>query len=203
MRDSIIFYRSFYEAVKELSAEDQAMVYTAIFEYSLNFNESALSGLPKAIFTLIKPQLDANNKKYENGKKGGRKKPNDNQNETKKEPKSNQTETETEANVNDNVNVNDNNNLSVNWGKLLEQFNSITGKKIRVLSDKAKKQIKARLREGYTKEDIVSAIVNCFNDSYHREHNYKWLTPEFISRADKMEKYANINPDLPPKQSAL
>lgn len=60
MRDSIIFYRSFYEAISELEPDVQAKVYTAIFEYSLNFNEVELSGLPKTIFTLIKPQLDAN-----------------------------------------------------------------------------------------------------------------------------------------------
>lgn len=58
MRDSIIFYRSFHEAIKELDLKSQAIIYNAIFEYSLNFNEIELSGIPKTIFTLIKPQLD-------------------------------------------------------------------------------------------------------------------------------------------------
>lgn len=109
-RDSIIFYRSFYEAIKELPLDVQATVYSAIFEYSLNFNEIELAGLPKTIFTLIKPQLDANNKRFENGLKGGRKKANNEQVETEKEPKRNQNETKVEANknVNDNVNINDN-----------------------------------------------------------------------------------------------
>ena len=104
MRDSVIFYRSFYEAIRELPYEVQGQIYTAIFEYSLNFNEVVLEGLPKTIFTLIKPQLDANNKRYENGKKGGRNK----QNETKTKPKENQNETKTEANKNVNNNVKDN-----------------------------------------------------------------------------------------------
>lgn len=108
MRDSMVFYRSFYEAIKELPLDVQAKVYSAIFEYSLNFNEVVLEGLPKTIFTLIKPQLDANNKRFENGKKGGRKKVDNNQTETKSEPKQNQTETKTEPNNNVNVNVNDN-----------------------------------------------------------------------------------------------
>jgi len=99
MRDSMVFYRSFYEAIKELPLDVQAKVYSAIFEYSLNFNEVVLEGLPKTIFTLIKPQLDANNKRFENGKKGGRKKVDNNQTETKTEPNNN---------VNDNDNVNDN-----------------------------------------------------------------------------------------------
>lgn len=107
-RDSLIFYRSFYEAIKELPEEFKAKVYEAIFEYSLNFNQVHLEGLPSTIFKLIKPQLDANNKRFENGKKGGRKK----QEETKEEPKVNQNETKTEAN--NNVNVNNNNNVNPN-----------------------------------------------------------------------------------------
>jgi len=107
MRDSSIFYRSFYEALKDLPAENQAELYTAIFEYSLNFNEVELTGLSNTIFKLIKPQLKANNKKYENGKKGGA--PNkENQNETKEEPNNNQNETKSKANVNDNDNLNEN-----------------------------------------------------------------------------------------------
>jgi len=116
-RDSIIFYRSFYEAIKELPAEIQAAVYNAIFEYSLNFNQVELQGLPKTIFTLIKPQLDANNKRFENGSKGGRKKANVMEIETKKEPKQNQNETKVEANNN----VNDNNNNNSNENVLLKK----------------------------------------------------------------------------------
>ena len=108
----MVSYRSFYEAIKELPLDVQAKVYSAIFEYSLNFNEVVLEGLPKTIFTLIKPQLDANNKRFENGKKGGRKKVDNNQTETKSEPKQNQTETKTEPN--NNVNDNDNDNVNDN-----------------------------------------------------------------------------------------
>lgn len=110
-RDSLIFYRSFYEAIKELPEDMKAITYEAIFEYSLNFNEVALTGLPKTIFKLIKPQLDANNKRFENGKKGGRKK----QEETETEPKNNQNQTKTEAN--NNVNVNNNANANENQNK--------------------------------------------------------------------------------------
>ena len=69
MRDTMIFYRSFYEAIKELPPENKIEVYDAIFSYSLDFSEPDLSGISKTIFTLIKPQLDANIKRFENGKK--------------------------------------------------------------------------------------------------------------------------------------
>jgi len=69
MRDSTIFYRSFYEAIKELPKDNQAEIYNAIFEYSLNFKEIELSGVSKTVFILIKPLLSANIKNYENGGK--------------------------------------------------------------------------------------------------------------------------------------
>jgi hypothetical protein len=98
-RDSYIFYRSFYEAIKELPKENQLEIYNAIAEYSLNFKEVELSGLSKTIFTLIKPQLEANNKKYLNGSK-----PKQKQKISKTEAKNKQKISKTEGNVNVNVN---------------------------------------------------------------------------------------------------
>ena len=73
MRDGFIFYRSFYEAISDLSNEQQLEIYQAIAKYSLNFEEPILSGVTATIFKLIKPQLEANNKRYVNGKQPKRK----------------------------------------------------------------------------------------------------------------------------------
>ncbi len=100
MRDSLIFYRSFYEAIKELPKDIQAEVYTAIFEYSMNFNEVELTGLSKTIFTLIKPQLEANNKRFVNGSKA---KVKQDKIETEAKPKQDVSKTEANKNVNKNV----------------------------------------------------------------------------------------------------
>ena len=35
-RDSFVFYRSYYEAIKDLNDEEQLTLYKAIFEYALN-----------------------------------------------------------------------------------------------------------------------------------------------------------------------
>ena len=101
MRDSMIFYRSFYEAIAELPAENQIEVYDAIFMFAFNFTEVELKGLSKTIFTLIKPQLEANNKRFLNGKQPKRK-----QEESKPEAKEKQEESKIEANKNNNVNDN-------------------------------------------------------------------------------------------------
>ncbi|MFV0325956.1 MAG: DUF6291 domain-containing protein [Bacteroides xylanisolvens] len=116
MRESFIFYRSFYEAIKDLPRDIQGEIYTAIMEYSLYGKETDnLKPVARSIFTLIKPQIDVNNKRYDNGKKGGRPKsevkPNKNQDETKEKPKGNQGITKAEPNKN--YNKNDNYNLSL------------------------------------------------------------------------------------------
>ena len=111
-RESFIFYKSFYDSIKELAPKEQAQIYNAIFEYQFENKIIDLKGVCKSIFTLILPQLEANNKRYENGKRGGR--PRQNQNETEIKPKNNQNETKIKPNENDNVNVNENENDNVN-----------------------------------------------------------------------------------------
>lgn len=69
---NLIFYGSYYEAIKELPDEEQGKVYKAIIDYGMTKSEPDLSGISRAIFVLIKPTLDASIKNYENGKKGGR-----------------------------------------------------------------------------------------------------------------------------------
>lgn len=69
-RDSFVFYRSFKDAINELSDSDKLIIYDAIIDYGLNHEEPKLKGFPKAIFCLIKPQLDANFARWENGCKG-------------------------------------------------------------------------------------------------------------------------------------
>ena len=107
MKDSFIFYRSFYEAIKDLNNKDQLNLFLAICELSLNEEDTEIDGIANTIFKLMKPQILANNRRYENGKKGGAPKGNDN---AKKQPKNNldTTKKQPNNNVNENVNVNDN-----------------------------------------------------------------------------------------------
>ncbi len=93
MRDGFVFYRSFFESFSDLSKKDKLILFDAICNYALNDIDPELTGTPAAMFKLLKPQVDANNRRYENGKKGGR--PKANQTETKTKPNDNQTETKT------------------------------------------------------------------------------------------------------------
>ena len=91
MRESVVFYRSFAEAIKALPKEEQLKALWAVINYGLDGVIPEEHGVHTAIFLMAKPQIDANNKRYQNGTKGGRPvtkdKPNDNQDKTKAEPK--------------------------------------------------------------------------------------------------------------------
>lgn len=71
----------------------------------------------------------------------------------------------------------------------LDRFNQATGKKHRVLPDKAKRQLNARLKDGYTVDDVIAAASVCSKDDWHKRKKLKYLTPEFITRPDKFEVY--------------
>ena len=71
-RDSFVFYRSFYEAFCDLDDENALACFHAIAKYALDGEEPEGKNIVTAIFKTIKPIIDKNNKRYENGKKGGR-----------------------------------------------------------------------------------------------------------------------------------
>jgi hypothetical protein len=121
-RESMIFYASWWASIKELPVVVRNEVLNTVVEYGIEGVMTSEQGqMTKAIMALIKPQIDANNQKYENGCKGGEygalggrpKKPQENPNETPGKPQENPNETPTKPlmiydNDNDNVNVNDN-----------------------------------------------------------------------------------------------
>lgn len=93
--------------------------------------------------------------------------------------------------VNDNVNVNDNVIYNIDYQALLDFVNKSFGRNFKVVSDKIQRSYKARLKDGYKKEDILNAIRNCKDNPYHKENNYQYCTPEFFSRAETLDKYAD------------
>lgn len=72
-REWFIFYNSFYKAISKLPDENQLELYKAIAQYSFDFAEPTnLTWISVVLWDLIKPQLDANNKRYSDWCKGGR-----------------------------------------------------------------------------------------------------------------------------------
>lgn len=71
MKDGFIFYGSFWDAIKGLDDANRLIIYDAVCEYALTGEIPDISGVALAMFKLIKPQIDANNKRREAGRKGG------------------------------------------------------------------------------------------------------------------------------------
>ena len=76
IRESFVFYRSFYESISRCPDDVQQILLRAVINYGLNQVVPDFSGVPfqpfvEAIFAGIRPQLDANHKRFLNGCKGG------------------------------------------------------------------------------------------------------------------------------------
>lgn len=204
-KKSFVIYTDLLKSIEHLTNEEKGILFNHLLEYVNDKNPVLKDRLILTAWKPIELQLKRDLIKFEEvkakrsdaGKRSAeiRALKAEEQNSTNPTHVKSVEQTSANPTVNDTVNVNDtvikdiNPNLSVDWEKLKDNFNSLTGKSTKVISNKVKGQINARLKEGYTKQDLWNAIVNCFNDPYHKE-NPKYLTLEFISRSDKMEKYS-------------
>ena len=107
-RDKMTIHSEWLDAVAALPEEMQGRAMMAIARYGLTGEMTAEDGFISAILAFIKPTIDIDNTRYDNGCKGGRPKgktetetkPNGNRNKTERKPKHNRTETETKPNGN-------------------------------------------------------------------------------------------------------
>jgi len=107
-RDSFIVYRSFVEAIRKIKNQSQRLkVWDAMCDLALDGKDTELEGIPGAMFDLIKPQIVANNTRYQNGSKP-KAKQKQNGSEAEARTKRNGSKTEANENVNENENENEN-----------------------------------------------------------------------------------------------
>jgi uncharacterized phage protein (TIGR02220 family) len=195
-KTSFILYADQRSYFDKLTDDEAGRLIKHIFSYVNDENPNPVDRITDLSFEPIKLQLKRDLIKYEsivnrnksNGSLGGRPKT---QEEPKKptglfgnpiKPKKADTDT-----VNDTDTDTD-----INSSKLLSVFNSLLGKQAKVVNAKTKTQIKQRLKEGYTKDDIVNAIRNASKDPFHIESNYKYLTLEFLTKPDKLDRFVNM-----------
>lgn len=72
-RDSFVFYKSFRDALDKVSEEDFAKCMRVLLSLALDGEEyTGDDPIVYLFYSLVEPQIKANNKRYEDGKKGGR-----------------------------------------------------------------------------------------------------------------------------------
>lgn len=95
-RNQFTFYRSYRDALRALNAKDFKAVVLAICDYALDESEPSLSGVPHAVFTLIRPTLDSGRNKAANRQNKTKTKEEQNENKSEQTRKEKEGEKERE-----------------------------------------------------------------------------------------------------------
>lgn len=203
-KTSFILYSDQRSLINLLSDEQAGVLLKHIFAYVNDENPINTDQLINVVFEPIKQQFKRDLVKWERTKEG-RSAAGKASAEARRINKIQQTstnvnkaqQTSTNPTVNDNVNVNVNVNdikynstESIDFGVLLNYINSSFNRKFKIISESVKTKFKARIKEKYTKDDIKNCIDNLKNIQYHIDNGFQYCTPEFISRADTLDKYS-------------
>ena len=192
------FYRSYYETSLLLQKEDKAEFLEAILHYQFTGeliepnSPMALLAFRGQIHSLRKQVIgyEMGKNTYPNGNptKGEHKGSHKGEHKGSHKEEQGQEQEQEKGKEKGKEEIN-----NINFDKLLSFLNSKTGRNFKIINEATKKKYNARLKEGYTKDDILNAITNAVNSDYHKENGFKYLTPEFFSRADKLNMYSSIN----------
>ena len=88
-RKGFVYYRGFFESLKKLPDDEHFLMYKKVCEYALYGVEPLIEDVRlRIVFDLMREQIDANQKRYENGKKGGAPRGNRNAQKSQEQPKS-------------------------------------------------------------------------------------------------------------------
>lgn len=90
--------------------------------------------------------------------------------------------------------LNINNKEHIDFQALLEVINFSFSRKFEMINEITQKKFNKLLKDGYKKQNILFAIKNCANDTFHKENNYKYCTPDYFARPKTIDMYGN---DLP------
>lgn len=75
---------------------------------------------------------------------------------------------------------------------LLTNINAYFGREFKVVNENVRRKYKSLLKQGYTKENILTAIKTCSIDMWHRDNGFKHCTVEYFSRPKTMDLYGTL-----------
>ena len=181
-KKSFVAYCDWLESFEELTDEEAGRLAKHLFRYVNDLNPEAPDKITKMCFIPIKQSLKRDLVKYEeraerarlNGAKGGR-------------PKTQKTQSViSEPKKPDSVNVSVNDNVNV----IVSYLNSRVGSSFKASTDKTKRMINARLKEGFTVEDFKKVIETKAEEWENDPKFCKFLRPETLF-SNKFESYLN------------
>jgi len=213
-KTSFVLYSDQRTLIDLLSNEQAGKLLKHIYAYVNDENPICEDVLINVAFEPIKQQFKRDLKKWERTKesrsKAGLASAEARKNKQSSTKSTNvkcvqQSSTNSTVNVNDNVNVNviKEDTTLINFDKLLDYINLSFDRQFRTINNKVKQSFKARLKEGYTNEDIKNCIENIKNNKYHIENGYQYCTPEYISRPVTLDKFSKVNSKVAKETSTL
>lgn len=202
-RTAFKFYKSYYDVAKELDDKDRLAFYDAIMSKQFFNKDVELLGNSRFAYISQKHSIDRQVKGYmdrlgitENQQvtppsqpptvpptQGPTQPPSVDPSQQEKEKEEEKEKEKEELH-------------SIDFSSLLAFINKKTGRGFKVINTATQKKYKTRLKEGYTKDDIKNAISNAVKSQNHIDSKCKYLTPEFFSRADKLNLYSSINEEI-------
>ena len=79
----------------------------------------------------------------------------------------------------------------IDFNNLLKLINLVFDKKYRKINDSVKRSYLARIKDGFTKDDIRAAITNASKNQWAKDQKYNFCTPEYFSRLNSLEQWVN------------
>jgi len=185
-RKGFNFFRSYYDVYNELESDkDKVAFIDALLDRQfLGVKPTDLKGMSKFAYISQTNSIDSQVKGYETKTNTILLPP------TVGVEKKDLTPTQqVQVQVEVEEKVQDVNQSNIDFDILLTLINKTTNKSYKVINSTVKSKYKARLKDGYTKEDIKNTIINSVKNDYHKESNFKYLTPEYFSRAKTLDLY--------------
>jgi uncharacterized phage protein (TIGR02220 family) len=202
-RKAFNFYRSYYETSLLLDGKDKAEFLECIINYQ--FTGILIEPKRKNSLLAFRGQIHSINKQIIGFDKGKDTYPNGYPTEGKYKGKGKGSHKEVQEQVQEEEQVQDEveekeeiidvpaKAEKIDFEKLIEFINKNTGRNFKVINKTVKGKYLARLKEGYSKQDILDAVSNSIKSDFHKGENFKYLTPEFFSRSETLDKYSNVN----------
>ena len=198
-RKAFNFYRSYYETSLLLDGKDKAEFLECIINYQ--FTGILIEPKRKNSLLAFRGQIHSINKQIIGFDKGKDTYPNGypTEGKDKGKGKGSHKEVQEEEQVQDEVEEKEEiidvpaKAEKIDFEKLKDFINQKTGRGFKVINKNVKGKYLARLKDGYSKQDILDAVSNSIKSDFHKEKNFKYLTPEFFSRSETLDKYSNTN----------
>ena len=201
------FYDSIIEGAQELSPADRGQLYAACLEFLFYGREPdfAMRSVPHAMFVMVRPVLENQRAKQSAGSKGGKaraeRQANAKQSQStgasrcqanaKQTPSEQEQEQEyKEPSPNGEVKKADPNEWAEARRRIVAHLNATIGSHYKPGSDKTRRCIDARLREGYAVEDFLRVIDTKAAQWIGDPRMAKFLRPETLF-GPKFEGYLN------------